>query len=99
LKGLPIKVIAPEEGYVYASGELTLLRNAPHSNAARLLINHFLEEEAQLSFANAGLIPARTGVIPKVSADMRPLVSAKLLGSATAEARPRMNEIAAKIYK
>jgi ABC-type Fe3+ transport system substrate-binding protein len=47
LKGLPVRAIVPEEGAPYALFNLSLMKDAPHPNAARLLINHFLEPESR----------------------------------------------------
>jgi len=48
LKGLPVKVVIPKEGAVYAMMEFAMLKNAAHPNAARLLIDHFLDQDSQL---------------------------------------------------
>ena len=49
LKGLPVKVVIPEEGEM----DFAVLKNSPHPNAARLFIQHFLSVESQLIYANA----------------------------------------------
>ena len=46
LKGLPIKPIVPAEGRPYVRFDLTMLKNAPHPNAARVFMNHYLEPES-----------------------------------------------------
>ena len=99
LKGLPIRMIAPEEGWVYASANFALLSDAPHPNAARLLTNFMLEPESQLVFANAGLIPVTRGTIEKASEEARPFLSRKLLGAGTFELQQKMMDLAAGIYK
>jgi iron(III) transport system substrate-binding protein len=53
IKGLPVRFIAPEEGCPYVGFDLTLLKNAPHPNAARLLMNFYLSNEAQEIFGAA----------------------------------------------
>ena len=45
LKGLPVKVVIPKEGAPFAEMDLAVLKNAPHPNAARLFIDHFLSVE------------------------------------------------------
>lgn len=99
LKGLPIKVIIPKEGAPYASMEFALLKNAPHPNAARLLMNHFLEEESQLLYANGWMLPVVSGVADKANADAKPFANAKLMGQPTLEERPAMMELAKKLYQ
>ena len=99
LKGLPVRMIAPQEGWVYASANFALLTDAPHPNAARLLANFLLEPESQLAFANAGLIPVTKGIIEKASDEARPFLNTKLLGAGTYELQSSMMDIASGIYK
>ena len=99
LKGLPIRMIAPKEGWVYASAHFALLTGAPHPNAARLLTQFMLEPESQLAFANAGLIPVTKGVVEKANDDARPFLRTKLLGGGTYESQEKMMALAAAIYK
>ena len=99
LKGLPVRMIAPQEGWVYASANFALLTNAPHPNAARLLTNFMLEPESQLTFANAGLIPVTKGTIEKASDEARPFLNTKLMGAGTYELQQKMMAVAAEIYK
>lgn len=99
LKGLPAKFLIPEEGATYAQPEFALIKGAPHPNAARLLVNFFLEDETQLAFANSGVRPVVKGVVEKANDDVRQYLTAKLLGSSTAEGQPPALKIAAEIYK
>ncbi len=99
LKGLPIRMIAPREGWVYASAHFALLTGAPHPNAARLLTNFMLESDSQLAFANAGLIPVAKGIIEQANNEARPFLQTKLLGGATYELQEKMMAMAAEIYK
>jgi ABC-type Fe3+ transport system substrate-binding protein len=99
LKGLPVKMIIPEEGSSYAIAEFALLTGAPHPNAARLLTQYMLEPDSQLAFANAGLIPVTTGITEKANDEVRPYLTAKLLGTATFENQDKMLATAAEIYK
>lgn len=71
LKGLPVKAIVPAEGRPYVRFDLTTLKNAPHPNAARLFLNHYLEPESQLVFANAGYNPVVKGVVEKTISTLR----------------------------
>ncbi len=99
LKGLPIKIVIPKEGAPYASMEFAMLKNAPHPNAARVLINHFLEVESQLLYANGWMLPVVSGVAEKANADAQPFANAKLMGQATLQERPAMMELAKKLYQ
>lgn len=99
LKGLPVKVVVPVEGAPYALMEFTELRNAPHPNAAHLLVNYFLESESQLVYANAWNVPVTADIVERANPDARPFAEAKLMGAATLAERPGMMELARKIYK
>ena len=99
LKGLPVKLIIPAEGTPYVRFDLTMLKNAPHPNAARLFINHFLEIESQLVYANAGFHPVAQGVAEKVNEDVKELVKAKVLGTTVPERQDAMLDLAKQIYK
>ena len=99
LKGLPVRMVAPVEGWVYASANFALLTDSPHPNAARLLTNFMLEPESQLAFANAGLIPVTKGTIERANEAARPFLNTKLMGAGTFELQQKMMELAAGIYK
>jgi iron(III) transport system substrate-binding protein len=99
LKGLPVKYIVPKEGSPYIRFDLALLKNAPHPNAARLLINYFLETETQLVLANQGIGPTVKGVIEHANPELREMLNAKLLGTTVPERQNEMLELARKIYK
>jgi iron(III) transport system substrate-binding protein len=47
LKGLPVKVVVPREGYPYLPLVAALLKDAPHPNAARLFMKYLLDAPAQ----------------------------------------------------
>ncbi len=99
LKGLPVKMIVPDEGVVYAFAQFALLTGAPHPNAARLLTQFMLEPESQLYFGNSGVIPVVKGVAEKTNDDARPYMFAKMFGGGTFEHQERLLKIAAEIYK
>jgi iron(III) transport system substrate-binding protein len=99
LKGLPVDFIVPEEGRPYVRFDVTMLKNAPHPNAARLFMNHFLEMESQLVFANAGFDPTVQGVIDKSDASIRDLLKTKVMGTTVVERQNQMLELAKRIYK
>jgi iron(III) transport system substrate-binding protein len=99
LKGLPVKLIVPVEGGTYARFELCLLNGAPHPNAARLFMNFYLEEQAQLVYARSGFGVATEVSAEQIPADVRPLVDAKLLGTTDPARQNEMLSLAKEIYK
>lgn len=99
LKGLPVKLIIPREGCVYVTYELAMLRQAPHPNAARLLMEFFLETEAQLVYARGGNGVTVKGIAEQVPEDMRGLAAPPLLGTTNADEQDAMLKLATEIYK
>ncbi len=99
LKGLPIKPIVPAEGRPYVRFDLTVLKNAPRANAARLFMNHYLEPETQLAYANAGYAPVIGGVIEKTLPEIRELLKTPALGTTVPEKQDEMLALAKEIYK
>jgi iron(III) transport system substrate-binding protein len=99
LKGLPIKALVPAEGRPYVRFDLTVLKNAPRPNAARLFLNHYLEPESQLVFANAGYNPVIKGVVEKTIEEIRPLLATKAMGTTIPERQDEMLDLAKQIYK
>jgi iron(III) transport system substrate-binding protein len=99
LKGLPVKLMLPEEGSPYVGINFAMLRNAPHPNAARLFMNHFLEPDSQLLYANGAQIPVVGGVVERADPEVRKLISPKLLGTTSPELQAPMLSLATQIYK
>lgn len=99
LKGLPVKLIIPQEGCTYVTYELAVFRHAPHPNAARLLMEFFLEQEAQLIYARGGNGVTVKGIAEQVPEDMRALAAPKLLGTTDADEQEAMLKLAAELYK
>jgi iron(III) transport system substrate-binding protein len=98
LQGLPVKVVVPADGSPYTPIDFAMLKNGPHPNAARLFINHFLEVESQLTYANAQMVPVVNGVLEKTNADARAVASTKLLGTTVLDERPAGIELAKKLF-
>lgn len=98
LKGLPIKVVVPKEGAPYAQMDMALLKNAPHANAARLFMQHFLEVDSQVLYANAWMPPVVAGAAERANPDAREFANAKLIGPAKLSERSSMMSIAKKLY-
>ena len=100
LKGLPVRFVIPEDGYFYVSYEVAMLKNAPHPNAARLMMDFFLSDESQLIHANAGNITVAQDFTEKPSdPDLAHLVAGKLLGTTEYSQQDAMLELAQQIYK
>ncbi|MGE0714013.1 MAG: ABC transporter substrate-binding protein [Alphaproteobacteria bacterium] len=99
IKSLPVKVIVPEEGRPYVRFDLAVLKGAPHPNAARVFMNHFLEIESQLVFANAGYNPVVKGVIERAAPDMQPFLATKALGTTDPPRQNEMLELSKQLYK
>jgi iron(III) transport system substrate-binding protein len=99
LKGLPVKAIVPSEGRPYVRFDIATLKNAPHPNAARLFMNHYLEPEQQLVFANAGYNPVVKGVVEKTIEEIRPLLATKAMGTTDPAKQDEMLALAKEIYK
>ena len=99
LKGLPVKLIIPDEGCTYVTFDLAMFKNAPHPNAARLLMEFFLEKEAQLIYARGGNGVTVKGIAEQVPEEMRALAAPKLLGTTNADEQEAMLKLAAELYK
>ena len=99
LKGLPVKAIVPAEGRPYVRFDISVLKQAPHPNACRLLMNHYLEPESQLILANAGYNPVIKGVVEKTIEELRPLLAAKAMGTTDPPKQDEMLALAKEIYK
>lgn len=99
LKGLPVKFVVPTEGTPYVRYDLSLLKNASHPNAARLLMNFMLETEAQVALTNWGMKPTVKGVIERANPGVRDMLGAKALGTTDPARQNEMLDLANKIYK
>jgi iron(III) transport system substrate-binding protein len=98
LKGLPVKFLTPKEGLPYVGYDLALLRNAPHPNAARLLMEYYLGRKMQQSFANLGLLPVTSDTLSEVDPAVAELEKGKLLGTTEAARMDKMLALAREIY-
>jgi iron(III) transport system substrate-binding protein len=99
LRGLPIKAIVPAEGVPYVQFVASMIKNAPHPNAALVFINFLLSDEAQVILANEGLGPAIDGLDAKIPEDLRPLVTAKELGTSDWKREKELLQLAKDIFK
>jgi iron(III) transport system substrate-binding protein len=98
LKQLPVKFVWANEGAVYQTFMLAMLRNAPHPNAARLLLNFFLDPEAQLLYARSGRGVVVKGVLDRAPDDIRAALSTKRLGTADADREAEFLKLATEVY-
>lgn len=98
LKGLPVKGVVLEEGVTYTPYSGSMVKNAPHPNAARLLIDYMISREAQAFYAGEGLGPVIAGVDDKLPEALRGL-SPKLLGTRAMDPEDRMAKLATEMYK
>jgi iron(III) transport system substrate-binding protein len=98
LKGLPVKFLAPKEGLPYIGYDLALLKNAPHPNAARLLMEYYLGQKMQQGFANLGLLPVTSDALSQLDPAVADLQKSKLLGTTDATRMDKMLALAKQIY-
>ena len=100
LKGLPVKVIIPEEGCPYTLIQGAILKGAPHPNASRLFIDHLIDMESQLTYATAWMGTVIEGVADKLSdTDAKRFAAAKGLGAIKFEDRAPMLKAAVEMFK
>jgi iron(III) transport system substrate-binding protein len=98
LKGLPVKAIVPAEGSPFVQYVASMIKGAPHPNAAILLINFMLSDEAQAAYAAEGLGPVVAGIAEKGPADLRPYVGAKGLGTMDWRREKELLDLSKKIF-
>lgn len=98
LKGLPVKFIAPKEGLPYIGYDLALLKKAPNPNAARLLMEYYISQKMQHSFANLGLLPVTSDALSEVDPAVADFEKTKLLGTTDAQKMDKMLALAREIY-
>jgi len=99
LKGLPVRAIIPEEGAPYVLFNLSLMKDAPHPNSARLLINHFLEPESRAVFMATGRPVSIAGDDSALAPDLHAIANPKLMGTTDWTKQERMLGLAGEIYK
>ena len=98
LKGLPVKAVVLAEGSTFTPYAASLIRNAPHPNAGRVLMNFMLSKEGQSIYATEGVAPVIDGVDDRIPADIRGL-SKKLLGTRKMDPEDKLPRLAKEIYK
>ncbi len=99
LEGLPVKFIMPEEGAPYTQGLMVALEGAPHPNAAKLFINHYLSDRVQSMWAENGIRPAVDGLADSLTSETaRTAASVDLLGTTTPDIMDEVLAVSAEIY-
>lgn len=98
LKSLPVKFIAPAEGLPYIRFDFGILTGAPHPNAARLFINHYLSEQVQIAYTGAGLLPVVDGILDKAGEAGAELKGIKLMGTTDVDRQDAMLDRAKQLY-
>jgi iron(III) transport system substrate-binding protein len=100
IKGLPAKVIVPEDGCPYTPIQGAILRGAPHPNAARLFMNHLLDPVSQTTYAKAWMGIVTKGIEDKLTdPDEKRFAAAKLMGSVQHPDRAAMLKRATEMMK
>ncbi len=100
IKGLPARVVVPEDGCPYTPIQGAILRGAPHPNAARLFMNHLVEPESQVTYAKAWMGIVTAGVAEKLTdPDEKRFAAAKLMGSIHIDDRDAMLKRATEMMK
>lgn len=99
LKGLPVKLIHPQEGYPFIAYEVATYKNAPHPNAARLFMDFFLSDEAQLIQDRRGLTMVTNVSAPPDNEEANQRRNGRLLGTTDAARQDEMLKLAKEIYK
>jgi len=100
LPGLPVRGIAPSEGVAYLTFHAAMIKRAPHPNAARLLMNFLLEDEAQQIIVSQG-VASPVGVVAKSLPAQLPvsLMTGPLLGTTDPLRQDELMGIFRTIYK
>jgi len=98
LKGLPLRVVIPQEGALYSTLNAAIVKGAPHPNAARLFLNFLLEADGQLTISGLGSRSTTDTVSPDTPSDIMALLQAPLWGASKPEEQTMMNKLAVEIY-
>lgn len=99
LKGLPVKLLTPKEGDPYITYDVAILKNAPHRNAARLLMNFFLTDEAQMIHDSEGMTAVTNAAAATSTEEAGAPRNVHLLGTTDASRQDEMLKLAKEIYK
>jgi iron(III) transport system substrate-binding protein len=98
LKGLPVKPVVLSEGSTFTPYAASLIKNAPHPNAGRLLMDFMVSKDGQAIYATEGIAPVIDGVDDRFPVDIRDL-SKKLLGARKIDPDDKLPKLANELYK
>ena len=82
-----------------STNAIGIFRHAPHPNAARLYIDYWLSDEAQMMWAKTGMGVVRSGLDDRIPADVREFAQAKLMGTTDPDRQDEGLALAKRIYK
>ena len=99
MRGLPVNIVIPQEGSPYIRFDLALAKNAPHPNAARVMINWYLSADTQVGLGDQALVPAVAGLEARIKPEARALAAVPLLGTTNPATRDAELDLAKQIYK
>ncbi len=99
LKGLPVRVVIPQEGAPYVLYGNVMMRSAQHPNAARLYLDYSMSEEAQLVWARGAHGFVRAGLEDKVPVELREIANPKLMGTTDQARQEEGLREAGRLYK
>jgi iron(III) transport system substrate-binding protein len=99
LKGLPVRLVIPDEGATFTLYTASMVKDAPHPNAARLLISFMISDAGQRVYAKEGFGMVVDGLDDAIPPEFRDIASPKLLGSSDFATDPAMYALAKEIYK
>jgi iron(III) transport system substrate-binding protein len=99
LKDLPVKHLIAAEGCPYVRFDGAVFKNAPHPNAARLLLDFFMSDEVQGIYAAHGFRPVVGGLEAQAPLAAREIVKAKLMGTTDPTLQDEMLKTASALYK
>ncbi len=98
LKGLPVKPVVLAEGSTFTPYAASLIKNAPHPNAGRLLMDFMLSKDGQSVYATEGIAPVIDGVDDRIPSEIRDLPK-KLLGTRKIDPEDKLPKLANELYK
>jgi iron(III) transport system substrate-binding protein len=99
LKGLPVRLVIPDEGATFTLYTASMVKDPPHPNAARLLMSFMISDAGQRIYAKEGFGMVVDGLDDAIPPEFRDIASPKLLGSSDFSTDPEMYALAKEIYK
>jgi len=99
LRGLPVKGIVPKEGAAYTLGTAAILSGAPHPNAAKLLMNYLIDDEAQLLYAENGFKSTTGATSDKIPPEIRAFNTSILLGTGDPKTQEQMMKYFTEMFR